>query len=291
MIPWLRPGDAPDEFPPVETALTDPNGLLCAGGDLTPARLLAAYRRGIFPWYAAGQPILWWSPDPRAVLRPGEFHVSRSLAPHAQCGIRFRSTAHTPRWSPLRDGRCARAPDHAASRYATAADELGTRIQSRPGGQTLIVGISGVALVACSSALDVHLARDPSKSHGPIGLGSGRSRVRAARCQIPTLTWQPGSAGHPRRRFVGLLNSGGRPSPVGSCGTLDLPLRSTLIPNSRHFGVPRGRATETQFNEAESSRPFPTRRSIELQTAHRDRPISAISKTTSVPHVHNAPWK
>jgi leucyl/phenylalanyl-tRNA---protein transferase len=80
VIPWLRPGDAPEVFPPVETALSDPNGLLCAGGDLRPERLLAAYRRGIFPWYAAGQPILWWSPDPRAVLQPGEFHVSRSLA-------------------------------------------------------------------------------------------------------------------------------------------------------------------------------------------------------------------
>ncbi len=80
MIPWLRPEDRPEDFPPVETALADPNGLLCAGGDLSPPRLLAAYRRGIFPWYSSGQPILWWSPDPRAVLRPEEFHVSRSLA-------------------------------------------------------------------------------------------------------------------------------------------------------------------------------------------------------------------
>lgn len=80
MIPILRPGDPPDAFPPVETALEDPDGLLCAGGDLSPERLLAAYRRGIFPWFSAGQPILWWSPDPRTVLIPGEFKVSRSLA-------------------------------------------------------------------------------------------------------------------------------------------------------------------------------------------------------------------
>jgi leucyl/phenylalanyl-tRNA--protein transferase len=64
----------------VETALTDPDGLLCAGGDLSPARLLEAYRRGIFPWFSEGQPILWWSPDPRTVLYPAEFKVSRSLA-------------------------------------------------------------------------------------------------------------------------------------------------------------------------------------------------------------------
>ncbi|HEU4604205.1 MAG TPA: leucyl/phenylalanyl-tRNA--protein transferase, partial [Steroidobacteraceae bacterium] len=71
---------APEAFPPVEAALREPDGLLAAGGDLSTARLLAAYRRGIFPWYSHGQPILWWSPDPRAVLMPQEMKVSRSLA-------------------------------------------------------------------------------------------------------------------------------------------------------------------------------------------------------------------
>lgn len=66
-------------FPPSGQALDEPNGLLAVGGDLSPARLLAAYRRGIFPWYEAPQPILWWSPDPRSVLFPGRLHVSRSL--------------------------------------------------------------------------------------------------------------------------------------------------------------------------------------------------------------------
>ena len=77
MIPWLNQDT---EFPPVESALESPNGLLAAGGDLTPQRLLAAYRKGIFPWYSAGDPILWWSPDPRMVLIPTELKVSRSLA-------------------------------------------------------------------------------------------------------------------------------------------------------------------------------------------------------------------
>jgi leucyl/phenylalanyl-tRNA--protein transferase len=79
MITWLAPGDPPDRFPPVEQALPEPPGLLAAGGDLTPERLLAAYRRGIFPWYSPGQPVLWWSPDPREVLLPAEFHCARSL--------------------------------------------------------------------------------------------------------------------------------------------------------------------------------------------------------------------
>lgn len=77
---WLRHGDQPDAFPDPARALAEPNGLLAAGGDLSPERLLAAYRRGIFPWYSPGQPLLWWSPDPREVLWPHKFHVSRSLA-------------------------------------------------------------------------------------------------------------------------------------------------------------------------------------------------------------------
>ena len=79
MIAWLAPGDPPTGFPPVERALREPAGLLAAGGDLSCERLIAAYRRGIFPWYSPGQPVLWWSPDPREVLFPQEFHRSRSL--------------------------------------------------------------------------------------------------------------------------------------------------------------------------------------------------------------------
>lgn len=79
-IVWLSERDSPQAFPPVERALSEPDGLLAAGGDLSPPRLLEAYRRGIFPWYSRGQPILWWCPDPRAVLRPDRMKVSRSLA-------------------------------------------------------------------------------------------------------------------------------------------------------------------------------------------------------------------
>ena len=70
----------PDWFPPLDQALRDPPGLLAAGGDLSPTRLLAAYQRGVFPWYSTQQPILWWSPDPRMVLFPNEFNLSRSLS-------------------------------------------------------------------------------------------------------------------------------------------------------------------------------------------------------------------
>lgn len=79
-VTWLHPDDPPEAFPPANQALLEPAGLLAAGGDLSVTRLLAAYRRGIFPWYSPGQHILWWSPDPREVIWPQKFHVSRSLA-------------------------------------------------------------------------------------------------------------------------------------------------------------------------------------------------------------------
>jgi leucyl/phenylalanyl-tRNA--protein transferase len=79
-ITWLAPDGDREWFPPLDQVLDEPEGLLAAGGDLSISRLLAAYRRGIFPWYSAGQPVLWWSPNPREVLLPAEFRCSRSLA-------------------------------------------------------------------------------------------------------------------------------------------------------------------------------------------------------------------
>lgn len=82
----LAPDSAPDAFPPVSEALEDPPGLLAIGGDLSLPRLLAAYRRGVFPWYSAGQPILWWAPDPRMVLFPAELRLRRSLVKRLRNG-------------------------------------------------------------------------------------------------------------------------------------------------------------------------------------------------------------
>ncbi len=75
-IPWL---EVDDPFPPNAQALRRPNGLLCAGGDLSPQRLLAAYRQGIFPWFSESEPILWWTPNPRCVFFPQQYQASRSL--------------------------------------------------------------------------------------------------------------------------------------------------------------------------------------------------------------------
>lgn len=77
MLPWLDPADF--AFPPADHALDEPDGLLAAGADLNPQRLLLAYHQGIFPWYDESQPILWWSPNPRYLVRPGEVKIRRSL--------------------------------------------------------------------------------------------------------------------------------------------------------------------------------------------------------------------
>lgn len=89
-LAWIAPGDP---LPPPRRALRAPNGLLAAGRDLGPERLLEAYRQGIFPWFSQGQPVLWWSPDPRMVLFLDEFKVSRSF------GKTLRRLRADPSWS------------------------------------------------------------------------------------------------------------------------------------------------------------------------------------------------
>ncbi len=114
---WLTIADAPDDFPPLAEALTDPNGLIALGGDLNPDRLLAAYPRGIFPWYEDGQPILWWSPDPRAVLWPQDLHVSRRLErTRRRLGLRLTSDTH---FAHVVD-RCAEPRRYADSTWITS---------------------------------------------------------------------------------------------------------------------------------------------------------------------------
>ena len=93
-LPWLDPRDDNQPFPHPDRALAEPSGLLAAGGSLSPRRLLRAYRLGIFPWYSSGQPILWWSPDPRLVLFPERIKISRSLRKTLRRGS-FAVTADT----------------------------------------------------------------------------------------------------------------------------------------------------------------------------------------------------
>ncbi len=78
-LPWL---DHSLNFPPPQSALKEPDGLLAAGGDLSSERIVAAYRSGIFPWFSDDQPILWWSPNPRCIIKPDQAYISKSLRKH-----------------------------------------------------------------------------------------------------------------------------------------------------------------------------------------------------------------
>jgi leucyl/phenylalanyl-tRNA--protein transferase len=149
VIPWLRAGA---RFPPINTALVDPDGLLAAGDDLSPPRLLDAYRHGIFPWYSDGQPVLWWSPDPRTVLYVDEFKVPRSLRKVARQG-RFEITVDVDFAGVIR--ACAGPRDGARGTWITAA-MLGAYIElHRQGyahsveawsGDRLAGGLYGIAI-------------------------------------------------------------------------------------------------------------------------------------------------
>ena len=94
MLTWVEPNQP---LPPPESARADPNGLVAAGRDLSAKRLLEAYGQGIFPWYSQGQPVLWWSPDPRMVLFPDEFKLSRSLRKTLAKFVRTPGSTRHPR--------------------------------------------------------------------------------------------------------------------------------------------------------------------------------------------------
>ena len=149
MIPFLSPSDP---FPPVDAALREPNGLLAAGGDLSPERLLAAYAEGIFPWFGEDDPILWWSPDPRMVLRVRDVHVSRSLNKVIRVN-RFRVTLDTAFPEVVR--ACAEARrDHEGTWITPAMEEAYVRLAELGHahsveawqGDALVGGLYGVAV-------------------------------------------------------------------------------------------------------------------------------------------------
>lgn len=151
-IVWLSERDSPDAFPPVDRALREPDGLLAAGGDLSPPRLLAAYRRGIFPWYSRGQPILWWCPDPRAVLFPSELRVSRSLAKSVRnrgystrLNTAFRDVIRACGSSELRPGGTWLSPEMRAAYLKLHRLGYAHSVETWEG-ERLVGGLYGVAL-------------------------------------------------------------------------------------------------------------------------------------------------
>lgn len=150
MLTWLTRDDL--TFPPLERALREPNGLLAVGGDLTADRLVAAYRHGCFPWYEKGQPILWWSPDPRMVLKPAELDLSRSLRKVMRQG-RFTVTLNQDFPAVIR--ACAAPRAYAEGTWITPAIEQAYIALHQQGvahsveawqGTELVGGLYGIAM-------------------------------------------------------------------------------------------------------------------------------------------------
>jgi leucyl/phenylalanyl-tRNA--protein transferase len=208
MIPYLGPADP---FPPVEQALDHPEGLLAAGGSLTTKRLVEAYRLGIFPWFNEGDPVLWWSPDPRTILRPSRVHVSHSLRK------RLKKAAHAitldRAFARVLDGCAApRAGESgtwlspAMRRAYTALHDAGLAhsVEVWMDGE-LAGGVYGVAIGRVFFGESMFARRTDASKIGIVVLASQLERwgFPMIDCQLETPHLMSLGAEHlPRRRFV-----------------------------------------------------------------------------------------
>jgi leucyl/phenylalanyl-tRNA--protein transferase len=209
----------------LEHALREPPGLLAAGGDLKPARLLAAYERGVFPWYSAQQPILWWSPDPRMVLFPEEFHCSRSLTKTLRNGPYtsrvdgdFDATIRACA-APRRSGPDTWLnPDMIASYEQLHELGFAHSIETYHAGQ-LVGGLYGIALGGVFFGESMFsLERDASKVALARLVEECRARdIRVIDCQVASGHLASlGAREVSRAQFVALLRRYARRSPCGS---------------------------------------------------------------------------
>jgi leucyl/phenylalanyl-tRNA--protein transferase len=224
MITWLAPDDPPERFPPHEAALKDPAGLLAAGGDLKPERLVAAYARGIFPWYSPGQPVLWWSPDPREVLWPRDFRASRSL----RRAIRQRGfVLHQDRDFAAVIDACAAPRSSSPGTWITAEMKAAYCALHDRGvahsyeiwsGDALVGGLYGVRLGAVFFGESM-FSRQPDASKAALAGLVERSAalgIELIDCQLPSPHLRSlGSRPIPRRQFLAFLAAHARERPPG----------------------------------------------------------------------------
>lgn len=228
MIPWLDPCLPQQPFPPLDTALTEPDGLLAAGGDLSPRRLVRAYRGGIFPWFEEGQPILWWSPDPRAVLTPESVKISRSLRKRLK-REEYRVTFDTVFPAVMRACAAPRAgqrgtwiTDEMVEAYCALHTEGIAHSVECWHGEDLVGGLYGVAIGRVFFGESMFSRRSDASKVALVGLAQQLEKwgFRLIDCQVssPHLS-SLGAVEIPRAEFVERLNewceSGGR---VGNWG-------------------------------------------------------------------------
>jgi leucyl/phenylalanyl-tRNA--protein transferase len=223
---WLAERD-PEWFPPLNEALREPPGLLAAGGDLRPERLLAAYERGIFPWYSAQQPILWWAPDPRMVLFPDEFNCSRSLrktlrnGPYRTCLDRAFGEVIRACAAPRRSGADTWLnPEMIAAYEALFSRGFGHSIETYAAGE-LAGGLYGIQLGQVFFGESMFSRRrDASKVALARLVEECRARdIRLIDCQVASAHLATlGAREVPRSNFVALLRRFARRAPSGRWG-------------------------------------------------------------------------
>ncbi|MCC6869515.1 MAG: leucyl/phenylalanyl-tRNA--protein transferase [Burkholderiales bacterium] len=212
MIAWLH---ARTPFPPVSAALADPNGLLAVGGDLAPRRLVDAYRRGIYPWYSQGQPILWWSPDPRMVLFVDELRVSRSLRRRVRSErfeVRIDTAFRAVVTACARTPRGGQAGTWITPEMIDAYERLhrlgyGHSVETWRGGE-LVGGLYGLALGRVFFGESMFACEPDASKVALVALVARLRRlgVIAIDCQQETAHLASlGARPIPRERFAGLL--------------------------------------------------------------------------------------
>ena len=228
MVPVLGPRDP---FPPVDRALRRPNGLLAMGRTLSVGTLVEAYTQGVFPWFSEGDPILWWSPDPRMVLFPQELHVAKSLARRLRKGD-FRVTADTKFGEVIRS--CAAPRDLEPGtwinrRMITAYERLHAAgvahsIETWMEGQ-LVGGLYGVALGRAFFGESMFARRTDASKIALVHLVRQLERwgFGVIDCQMKTEHLATfGAREIPRREFLPLVRQLVAESPVGAPWRLDL---------------------------------------------------------------------
>lgn len=217
MIPWLDESDPYQPFPDPARALPEPNGLLAVGGCLSVARLLRAYRQGIFPWYSAGDPICWWSPDPRTVIFPQQFWPARSLRKTLRKGL-FQISADTAFEAVIT--ACAEPvpgreetwimPEMARAYRDLHAAGYAHSIEVRQDGK-LVGGLYGVALgrVFYGESMFSRVSDASKVALSMLCAQLARWQFVVIDCQLPTAhLHRMGACDIPRQRFIELLDCG-----------------------------------------------------------------------------------
>jgi len=214
-IPFLAPDDEHTPFPDVDSALTEPDGLLMAGGSLTAPRLLAAYQTGVFPWFEAGEPILWWSPDPRCVIWPDDLRITRSLSKTMRSG-RYEVTENLAYREVMK--QCGAPRPGSSGTWITEEMIEAYCSLNRFGlarslevwlGHRLVGGLYGIALgrVFIGESMFSH-ERDASKVALAHLARSGRYRLIDCQLETPHLT-SMGATSISRTHYIRLLEEFG----------------------------------------------------------------------------------